>query len=406
MDTDADVRAYDALAEGPRVTDVVALARTLLHEMARTRLVSFPDDQRVRELAAELKLSHDEASTPFGNALEVLGRGPEDDAERALVRAIAAHALLPGVGTDELDRAAGDLIWLAAHTPFDATSLVDRAAGPRAAAMWDAIAGHLQRIDAGQSAELGRGEALVAAAALASSAGPTVGERVSKLAREVRDPRIARVLAGAHAMTARRAEDDRSPQSGAPEANKALSLRGEMNPAPRGPVATVALAVSGILLALYAVRLFGRVAFAYKKPAEVSLSEDGGVRVRWRTELLGRTLRDGDVVVPRVSLARATREVRYPRVVLYAGLLALSIGSYLGVAAFVDGVRAASPSLLATGLAVVALGLAIDFALSSIAPSTRGKCRLLFVSRDGRTLCVGGVETALADALLARLSSR
>jgi hypothetical protein len=166
------------------------------------------------------------------------------------------------------------------------------------------------------------------------------------------------------------------------------------------------MAVSGVLLALYAARLFGRLAFAYRRPAEVSISEDGGVRVRWRTELLGRTMGDGDVIVPRVSLARATREVRYPRAVLYAGLLALSVGSYLGVAAFVDGVRAASPSLLATGLAVVALGLAVDFALSSIAPSRRGKCRLLFVSRDGRTLCVGDVETALADALLARLSSR
>jgi hypothetical protein len=401
MDTDADVRAYDALAEGPRVADVVALGRALLRELARTRLVSFPDDQRVRELAAELKLSHEEASTPFGNALEVLGRGPEDDAERALARAIAAHALLEGLGTDELERAAGDLIWLAAHTPFDATNLVDHAAGPAAAAMWDAVAGRLQRSDSGQSLELGRGEALVAAAALASSAGATGRESVSKLAREVRDQRIARVLASADGA------GSAAPTTGSgAEAKKALSLKGEMNPAPRGPVATVALAASGILLALYAARLFGRFAFAYRKPAEVSVSDDGGVRVRWRTEVLGRTLRDGDVIVPRVSLARASREVRYPRVVLYAGLLALSVGSYLGVAAFVDGVRAASPSLLATGLAVVALGLAIDFALSSIAPSSRGKCRLLFVSRDGRTLCVGGVETALADALLSRLSRR
>jgi hypothetical protein len=404
LTTDDDVRAYDALAGAPRVTDVVALGRTLLDEMARTRQVSFPDDQRVRELAAELKLCHEDAATPFGNALEVLGRGPEDDAERVLARAVAAHALLHEVSAEELERVAGDLIWLAAHTPFDATGLVDHAAGPMASAMWDAMASRLQRIDAGHSLELGRGEALVAAAALASSGDAAVRERASKLAREIRDGRIALVLAGADA--AGRAAERATESSGGGGGRKGAALQGEINPAPRGPVATVAMAVSGVLLALYAARLFGRLAFAYRRPAEVSISEDGGVRVRWRTELLGRTMGDGDVIVPRVSLARATREVRYPRAVLYAGLLALSVGSYLGVAAFVDGVRAASPSLLATGLAVVALGLAVDFALSSIAPSRRGKCRLLFVSRDGRTLCVGDVETALADALLARLSSR
>ena len=89
---------------------------------------------------------------------------------------------------------------------------------------------------------------------------------------------------------------------------------------------------------------------------------------------------------------------------MYAGLLALSIGSYLGVAAFVDGVRAASPSLLATGLVIVALGLGLDFVLTSVAPGARGRCRVLFVSRDGSSLCVGNVEARRADALLARLA--
>jgi hypothetical protein len=96
--------------------------------------------------------------------------------------------------------------------------------------------------------------------------------------------------------------------------------------------------------------------------------------------------------------------VRYPRIALYAGLLALAVGSYVGVSAFVDGVRAASPSLLASGLAIVALGLALDFALSSVAPGARGRCRLLLVPRDGAKLCVAGVDAARADALLARLS--
>ncbi len=181
-------------------------------------------------------------------------------------------------------------------------------------------------------------------------------------------------------------------------------VAGELSSPPRGPLATVLLAVTGLLLLLPAAQLVGRLALGYRRPAVVSLSDEGGVRVKARTELLGRTLRERDVLVPRAALMRATRDVRYPSLAMYAGLLALAIGSYLGVAAFVDGVRAASPSLLATGLAIVALGLGLDFVLSSLAPGARARCRVLFVSRNGVALCVGGVEAKRADALLARLA--
>jgi len=197
-----------------------------------------------------------------------------------------------------------------------------------------------------------------------------------------------------------------APPAAAPAAAAAAvsPVVGELAPAPRGPVATGLLAFTGILFVAHAARLVGRWVLAYRRPAEVTLSEDGGVRVHWKTQLLGRTLRDRAVVVPRTGLARATRDVRYPSIALYAGLLALAVGSWVGVAAFVDGVRAASPSLLAWGLAIVALGLGIDFALSSLAPGARGRCRLLVVPRDGSRLCIGDVDTARADAVLARLS--
>jgi hypothetical protein len=190
----------------------------------------------------------------------------------------------------------------------------------------------------------------------------------------------------------------------APAAGAMTPIVGELAAAPRGPVATGLLAFTGLLFLAHAARLVGRWVLAYRRPAEITLSEDGGVRVQWKTQLLGRTLRDRAVVVPRTGLARATRDVRYPSIALYAGLLALAVGSWVGVAAFVDGVRAASPSLLAWGLAIVALGLAIDFALSSLAPGARGRCRLLVVPKDGSRLCIGDVDTARADAVLARLS--
>lgn len=228
------------------------------------------------------------------------------------------------------------------------------------------------------------------AVALASSRSRSAAMQAGALAADVHDDKLARVLV---------ARSSASPPVG--------PLVGEMAPPPRGPIATTLLALTGVLLVLHATRLFAKVALAYKRPAEVVVLDDGesgGVRVHWRVELLGRTIRDQEVVVPRAALLRASREVRFPRLAVYVGLLSLAVGSYVGVATFVDGVRAASPSLLGSGIAIIGVGVALDFALSSIWPGTRGRCRMLFVPREGAKLCVGGVDTHLADAALARLA--
>jgi hypothetical protein len=387
MEVDADARAYDALSQHLRLTDLAALTRESMTGAAEARR---PErrPERVAALATELKLSREEASTPFGNALDVLERGPEDDAERALACALAAHVVAIGApgGRDDEDRLAADLLWLATYTPFDATGLLDRALGDRATTLWDAFADRIRRIDEGKLTALGRGEALVAAVALASSRSQGASRQASALAREVHDSRLGRVLAAGVV------------------GESVEPLVGFLTAPPRGVAATALMAMTGILFAVHALRLMARLALAYKTPAELTLSDDGGVRVHWRVEMLGRTLRDREVLLPRSGLVRATREVRYPRAALYAGLLALAVGSYLGVSTLVDGVRAASPSMLAWGLAIVALGLGLDFALSSVAPGVRGRCRLLLVPRDGAALCVAGVDARRADAVLGRLA--
>jgi hypothetical protein len=167
---------------------------------------------------------------------------------------------------------------------------------------------------------------------------------------------------------------------------------------------TVLLAVTGALFALHAARLFARVALAYRVPAEVSLSESG-VRVKTRTEMLGRTVREREHVVLRTGLVRVVRDVRFPRAAFYAGLLALAFGSYVGVRAFVDGVRSASPSLLVVGLLVILFGVGVDFVLGTLIPGVRGQCRISFVPRSGPTLSIGNVDARRADAALARALS-
>jgi hypothetical protein len=390
MEVDGDVRAYDALSQHARIADLAAITHVLMTSAAESHR---PDRQpeRVAQLAAERKLTRDDGETPLGNAVDVLDRGPDNATEAALVRALAAHAVAthPPMDRAEEVRAANDLLWLAVHTPFDMIGLIDQALAHRATGVWDAIADRVRATGKeSPPTSADREEVLVAAVALAASQARAAVRQASLLANEVSDRTLARIL-GASPRRDRAAPDP---------------LRGEMAPTPRGPVTTSVLALTGILFVLHAGRLFGRVALAYKRPAEVLLLQDGGIRVKWRVEMLGRTLRDRDVLLTRTGLARASRDVRFPGVMLYAGLLALAVGSYVGVSAFADGVRAASPALLGSGLLIVALGLALDFALSCALPGILGRCRVVLSPRRGNTLCVGGVDVGRADALLARLA--
>jgi hypothetical protein len=158
-----------------------------------------------------------------------------------------------------------------------------------------------------------------------------------------------------------------------------------------------------LLFVLRGARLVARLALSYRRPAEVTLSA-ASVTIHERTLLLGRTLRDREVVIARTGLVRAAREVRYPRVALYTGLFALALGSYVGVLTFADGVRAASPSLLLLGIVIVGAGIGLDFVLGSLLPGSRGQCSVLFVPRRGKAMCVTGVDAKRADSALAKLA--
>jgi hypothetical protein len=381
--TDAHpIDAYETLARSPRLPDLVALTAKFLPEMARLRATNGLGAS-VLAAAEEAKLGRSDAETPYGNALDVLSSGGgQSVADRALASALYAHALAEGRREDVVP----DLLWLATHTSFDAMPLLDRALGEDATTLWTEIAARVKRIDGGHGGALGRAEALVGCAGLAASTAPTSREIAARLASGVRDPVLVRLLGA---------------PTDAPAA-EGLGLEGEMLPAPRGPFVTVLLAFTGVLLAVHTVRLVARLALAYRRPAELSLT-DTAVRLKTRTELLGRTLTEREHVVLRAGLVRVVREVRFPRAAFYAGLIALALGSYIGVRAFADGVRAASPSLLLVGLLVVALGIGADFVLGSLVPGTRGRCRISFIPRTGATLCIGDVDARRADDILARL---
>lgn len=398
MITDRSPHAVlDELADHPRRDDLARLVHAVAFAAAderRSRL-----SEGLAEAADRAGISAKDADTPFGNVLTALEKcdreGPGSASDLLDVLLARGLALSPPEGAQAEARVAEALVWIAASTPIDALPVLDTALGEKAGGLWMAIGGIVRTADAGEAPSIGRAGALVAAAALGSSASPIARAESNVLAGEVRDPIVKSLLGG----LARGA----SPAALAP--GEPVTASGELIPPPRGPIAFTLMAVTGVLLLLRAGRFVGRWVLRYRRPAEMRFSPRG-VTVVSKTEILGRTLREHETHIPMEALLFARREIRYPRLGLYAGLFALAVGSYLGISLFIDGARAGSPELLGMGALVVAIGVALDFALVNAAPSARGRCRLVVIPRKGPAFALGSVDASQADAGLGRLAAR
>jgi hypothetical protein len=178
-------------------------------------------------------------------------------------------------------------------------------------------------------------------------------------------------------------------------------LAGELRRPPRSALWTFVLGATGLLVVGHLMAVVARLTLGIRRPASLEVTPSG-IRLKQRTLLLGRVIRDRQTVVPLDALLRVTREVRFARSGLYAGLAMLALGTYFGIGLFVDGLRApgSSPSLLFMGLVVMLLGLILDYGLSSLADTARGRCQVTVVPVRGRPLCVGALEPRHADAAL------
>jgi hypothetical protein len=361
----------ESLRGHPHVAALTAQVHASALAAAAARDAAFPAGSGLGELTPE------QTRTELGDLTVLFQQGASTREERALVAALLALGAAPD-GTD-----AGPLVWLATHGTVDAWCMLDAARGAAAARTWEALAAVV--VDPA-TAGLGRAEAVVAAAALRASESDGGRRATASAAERTDDPTLRAVLL-------------------AGEREPARSLQGNLEPPPPAGYKLVLLAVTGLLLLLRGARLLARVGLGLRRPAEVRVDADG-MRLSVRTELLGRVLRRREVVIPLDAIARVTREVRYARAGLYAGLAALSVGCYLGASLFADGVRVPGGSLPLLGLAglLVLGGVALDFVLSTFADSRRGKCRLVVSPRRGRAWCVGGLEPHRADEMLRALA--
>lgn len=383
----------DAISDHPRGDDLARLVHTLAFAAFDEKRPILADG--LGEAMERLNLTPADLDTRAGHAGGALEAGLAARAQgRSLLGALLARgvALSPPEGLSAELHVAEALVWLAAFTGADALPFLDATLSGRTEGLWRAVADVIERADDGALPAIGRAGALVAAAGLSASPAPNTAAISATVAAKVKDTAVRALLSGGTASG--------GGDGAAPPLTGALS--GELAPGPHGPVALAVLAVTGLLFVARAARLAGRFIVRYRAPAELRV-EDNGVTVKMRTELLGRTLRERETHIPKGSLLLVRREIRYPRLPLYAGLFALALGSYLGVSVFVDGVRAGSPDLLGLGTLLFAVGVALDFALSHLVPAARGRCRIVVVPRKGRPVAVTGLDPALADAALRKL---
>ncbi|MCC6521805.1 MAG: hypothetical protein IT373_04020 [Polyangiaceae bacterium] len=378
----------EELARHPKADAVAALVCRLAWRACEERRADLG-----RGLEAELEaasLTPEDGASAHGNVLEALGSGAPGLADRALVAAWIARGVGDELGREGKDGAAtpdelaARLCWLGAAARIDALGVLDAALGSRAGAVWTAVAGLVRAVDAGERAELA--PALVGLAALGASLCDGASRALASLVPSLVEPAL---LALARPPVA--------PAAGGAEAHVA----GEVGSAPLGSGALVLATVTGWLLLRYAFRGLGLL-LRVRRPAELRVQATGiAVSTRW--EVLGRVVRARDIHIPTANLARAAREVRYPRFAMYAGLLALTVGSYFGLTLVTDGLRASSPSLLGIGAAILGGGVLLDFAAAVLWPGRRGKYWLLLVPRRGRRIALRTRDVVAADAALQAL---
>jgi hypothetical protein len=185
------------------------------------------------------------------------------------------------------------------------------------------------------------------------------------------------------------------------------AIRGRLLKAPRGPFLTALSAFTGWMLLQHLISYVSRYVLGYRAQAELSVSERG-IEIREQISMLGRKLRERTRLISLQTVRSLSREVRYARAGMYAGLAALALGSFIGMRLFVDGLRApgfSGPTML-LGLFIVLVGLGFDFAFANWFGVSRAQCRLSIETFRGRGLYLTCDEPARVDGVLLDLASR
>jgi hypothetical protein len=172
----------------------------------------------------------------------------------------------------------------------------------------------------------------------------------------------------------------------------------------RSPLVDAARLLTGIALVGWALR--GLLALVGAR-REVCLRLSGpGLEIEERTRAFGRVLRSRRTTFAFAGIRSVEREVRYPRLHLYVGAIALALGVLVGGIWIFDGVRGGDFVLAAIGAALLLGGAVFDLTLDVLVPAQRGRVTLEVSAERGQHVRVAGLDLTSADAFALSLRQR
>lgn len=388
---EAEVRSH------AHASKLAALALDVLSRQAEGRLL-FAGRDFVDARASEYGVVRDEAATVGGNLLGILERGPATPFEHALVAAFAVAGLgdrMHLASSDERASIAARFVrhadFLETATPYAVYPFVVRLLLPETVAelrlaLEEAV---LTADRSGDESPRARATAAARITALAEAGGSESLGRIASRATDSAVRALANLLGG-------------GPAGHEPE--PVATMAGRAGRAPSGSLGAALRLLTGIALASWIGRTLGLLV-GLRRDVEVRIA-GGAMRVRARTTLLGRTIRESDETWMFAAVAGAARSRRWSALPLLVGVGGLAAGVLVGVAVLVDGVRAADPSLLLVGAAVVLAGVLLDFVLDVLLPARASRVVVDLALLSGRAVRLRAVPLDDADRFLAALAER
>jgi len=388
---EAEVRSH------AHASKLAALALDVLSRQAEGRLL-FAGRDFVDARAGEYGVERDDAATAGGNLLGILERGPATPFEHALVAAFAVAGFGDRMHLASPEERAGIAARFVRHADFLETAtpyavypfVVGLLRSDTVAEVRVALEEALLTADrAGDESPRARSVAAARLTALGAAGG---GESLLRIASRATDPAVralANLLGGG---------------ATGHEAEAVATLAGRAGRAPNDSLRTLVRVVTGLALLGWVARTVGFLV-GLRRVVEVRIVA-GALRVRRRTTLLGKTLRETDETWTFNAVAGAARSRRWAALPLLAGLGALAAGVLVGVLVLVDGVRAADPSLLLVGAAVVLSGVLLDLVLDVLAPARASRVAVDVRLLSGRSVRLCAVPLADADRFLSALADR
>jgi hypothetical protein len=161
------------------------------------------------------------------------------------------------------------------------------------------------------------------------------------------------------------------------------------------PALGVLSAVTGLWLLRGLGRVLGRLLLGFRQRASVSASREG-LRIRSRTWLLGRVVRDCTDSLGLASLASLRMDRRKRLFLVLTGLTAGALGSGYGVFVLLDGLREEYTFLIIVGVLLIGGGAALDLAGLWLAERLGDRAALSVRDAEGRGVRLTGLDPAAA----------